>query len=170
MSRDQKFFDMYTLVIGVLAAFALAILVLAMKMSALTQDVYVRDTDEYQKQVESRIRPLSQVYMPGEEQQAPEPKVQPAAEAKPVSTKMSGAQVYNAACIACHGAGIGGAPVFGNHDDWAPRIAKGMDTLHDHALHGFTGDHGTMPAKGGRVDLSDQEIMDAVDYMVTESQ
>ena len=107
MSRDQKFFDMYTLVIGVLAAFALAILVLAMKMSALTQDVYVRDTDEYQKQVESRIRPLSQVYMPGEEQQAPEPKVQPAAEAKPVSTKMSGAQVYNAACIACHGADAG---------------------------------------------------------------
>ncbi len=169
MSRDQKFFDMYTLVIGVLAAFALAILVLAMKMSALTQDVYVRDTDEYQKQVESRIRPLSQVYMPGEEQQAPEPKVQPAAEAKPVSTKMSGAQVYNAACIACHGAGIGGAPVFGNHDDWAPRIAKGMDTLHDHALHGFTGDHGTMPAKGGRVDLSDEEIKAAVDYMASKA-
>ena len=37
MSRDQKFFDMYSLVIGILAAFALAILVLAMKMSDLTQ-------------------------------------------------------------------------------------------------------------------------------------
>ena len=169
MSRDQKFFDMYTLVIGVLAAFALAILVLAMKMSDLTQDVYVRDTEEYQEAVAARIRPLGQVYMPGEEQQAPEPKVQPAVEAKPVSTKMSGAQVYNAACIACHGGGIGGAPVFGNHDDWAPRIAKGTAVLHDHALHGFTGDHGTMPAKGGRVDLSDEEVMAAVDYMASQA-
>lgn len=169
MSRDQKFFDMYTLVIGVLAAFALAILVLAMKMSDLTQDVYVRDTEEYQQAVAARIRPLGQVYMPGEEHAAPEPRVQPAAEPEPVATAMSGPQVYNAACIACHGAGIGGAPVFGNHDAWAPRIAKGMDMLHDHALHGFTGETGTMPAKGGRVDLSDEEIVAAVDYMASQA-
>ncbi len=54
---------------------------------------------------------------------------------------------------------------------WAVRIARGNDTLNDHAINGFDGDAATpMLAKGGRVDLSDQEIIDAVAYMVTESQ
>ncbi len=70
---------MSSLVIGVLAAVALAILVLAMKMSDLTQDVYTRDTDEYQAAVVERIRPVGQVYLPGEEQDAPAPTVETAA-------------------------------------------------------------------------------------------
>jgi cytochrome c5 len=171
LSRDQKFFDMYSLVIGVLAAFALAILVLAMKMSDLTQGVYVRDTDEYQQAVAERIRPLGQVYLPGEEHEATAPKVTTAPEPEPVATVMTGPQVYNAACNACHGNGVGGAPVVGDAATWAPRIAKGMDVLNDHAINGFDGDAPTpMLAKGGRVDLSDQEVMDAVAYMVEQSQ
>ena len=59
MKRDQKFFDMYSLVIGVLAAFALAIFVLAMKMSDLTQGVYTRDADEFQAAVEEPLAPRS---------------------------------------------------------------------------------------------------------------
>jgi cytochrome c len=43
--------------------------------------------------------------------------------------------------------------------------------LYDHAINGFQGDAPTpMLPKGGRVDLSDQEVRDAVDYMVSESQ
>jgi cytochrome c len=83
---------------------------------------------------------------------------------------MSGPQVYNAACLACHGAGVGGAPVLGDVAGWTNRIAQGMDVLNDHALNGFAGSAGYMPPKGGRVDLSDQEIIDAVAYMVNESQ
>ena len=49
------------------------------------------------------------------------------------------------------------------------RVAQGSDTLYDHAINGFTGAAGFMPQKGGRLDLSDQEVRDAVDYMVTES-
>ena len=45
-----------------------------------------------------------------------------------------------------------------------------MDVLKDHAINGFQGDAGYMPAKGGRVDLSDEEVANAVEYMVTESQ
>ena len=93
MSRDQKFFDLYSLVIGVLAAVALAILVLAMKMSDLTQHVYTRDTAEYQAAIAERIRPVGQVYLPGEEQQAPAPTVEVAAEPEPVATSMTGPQV-----------------------------------------------------------------------------
>jgi len=84
-----------------------------------------------------------------------------------VATPLTGPQVYNAVCIACHAApGIGGAPALGNADAWAPRIAQGMNTLIDHALHGFTGSTGVMPMKGERVDLSDEEIIGAVEYMV----
>jgi cytochrome c len=82
---------------------------------------------------------------------------------------MSGPQVYNTACLACHGPGIGGAPIFGDAAAWAPRIAKGIEALNEHALNGFT-DVGYMPPKGGRVDLSDPEILDAVAYMVAEVQ
>lgn len=168
MSRDQKFFDLYSIVIGVLAAFALAVLVLSMKMSDLTQGVYTRDTDEYQAAVKSRIEPLGQVYLPGEQHTSSAPVTLTAVEPQPVVTALTGPQVYNAACIACHGTGIGGSPMLGDAAAWAPRIAKGMDTLNQNALGGFT-DIGYMPPKGGRVDLSDQEILDAVTYMVSQS-
>jgi cytochrome c5 len=79
---------------------------------------------------------------------------------------MSGPQVYNSACIACHGTGIGGAPTIGDRAAWQPRIAQGNDTLYLNALKGYTGSTGFMPEKGGRLDLSDDEIRDAVDYMV----
>ena len=69
------------------------------------------------------------------------------------------------ACVACHGAGVAGAPKFGDKAAWAPRLAKGVDTLHKHALEGFQGQAGFMPPKGGAVDLTDKSIMNAVDYM-----
>jgi cytochrome c5 len=166
LSRDQKFFDLYSLVIGVLALFALVILVLAMRLSDMTQGVYTRESDEYQAAVAERIRPFGEVYLPGEEQEASAPAIETAVEPPPVAAALSGPQVYNAACLACHGAGIGGAPVLGDAAAWTDRIAQGIDVLKDHAINGFTGSAGFMPAKGGRVDLSDEEVAAAVDYMV----
>jgi len=170
LSRDQKFFDMYSLVIGVLAAIALAILVLAMKVSDLKQGSYTRDTHEYQTAIAERIRPVGQVYLPGEEHEAEAPVVAAAEEPEPVAASMSGPQIYNSACLACHGAGIGGAPILGDAGQWAPRIAQGVDLLKQHAIEGYTGSIGYMPPKGGRMDLSDDEIAGAVDYMIAESQ
>jgi len=171
LSRDQKFFDMYSLVIGILAAFALAILVLALKMSDLTQGVYTHDTAEKQAAINDRIRPFGQVYLPGEEHAAAAPTVDVAEEPEPVAAAMTGPQVYNLACNMCHGNGVGGAPVVGDATLWAPRIAKGLDVLQDHAIHGFDGDALTpMLPKGGRPDLTDQEVRDAVAYMVSQSQ
>ena len=168
MSRDQKFFDMYSLVIGVLAAVALAILVLAMKMADLTQGIYTRETTEYKMAVAERIRPVGQVYLPGEEQEATAPVVEATPEPEPVATAMSGPQVYNSACLACHGAGIGGAPILGDAGQWEGRIAQGADVLTQHAIDGYTGSAGYMPPKGGRMDLSDEEIAAAVEYMIDE--
>lgn len=172
MSRDQKFFDLYFLVIGGLAIFALVIFVLAQYLADRTQGVFTRESAEYQAAVEERIRPVGEVNLPGDVRQAAAPVVAAAPEPEPVAAAaMTGEQVYLAACTVCHGAGVGGAPITGNVEQWAARIAQGMDVLNDHAINGFDGDAPTpMLAKGGRADLSDQEVMDAVAYMVEQSQ
>ncbi|MGI9262931.1 MAG: c-type cytochrome [Woeseiaceae bacterium] len=168
MNRDQKFFDMYSLVIGVLLIIALLIYVGVAKLSDITQGVYTADSEEYQAAVADRLRPFGQVYMPGEEESAGEPVVAEAAQPDPVETMMSGPQVYNDACLVCHGAGLGGAPVLGDTETWESRLAQGNDTLYLHAIEGFTGEAGFMPAKGARVDLTDDEVRAAVDYMIGE--
>ena len=170
MDRDQKFFDMYSLVIGVLAIAALGIFVLATKISDRTQEVYKRDGAEYQATIAERIRPVGEVYLPGEEAAAAAPTAETVSEPEPVAAALSGPQVYNSACLACHGAGIGGAPMLGDAEAWTARIAQGTDVLKDHAINGYQGSVGFMPAKGGRTDLSDEEVASAVDYMVSESQ
>ena len=84
-----------------------------------------------------------------------------------VAAPLTGPQVYQAVCIACHAApGVGGAPALGDRNAWAPRIAQGMDTLIVHALQGFSGSTGVMPRKGDRLDLSDGEVIAAIEYMV----
>jgi cytochrome c5 len=170
LKRDQKFFDMYSLVIGVLAFIALAIFVLAMKMSDLTQGVYTAGTDEYREAVSARLEPFGKVYLPGDEIPASEPQVATAPAAQPVAAALSGPQVYNEACNVCHGAGVGGAPMLADAANWQPRIAQGKETLYSHAINGYQGSAGYMPPKGGRLDLSDDAIKSAIDYMVAEVQ
>jgi len=77
----------------------------------------------------------------------------------------TGLQVYESTCSACHGAGIAGAPKFGDTGVWAPLIATGLDAMLKVALEG----KGAMPAKGGNPGLSDFEIERAVVYMANQS-
>lgn len=85
----------------------------------------------------------------------------------PESALMTGEQVYNNVCIACHSPpGVGGAPALGDNEAWAPRLAQGIEILNDHALNGFSGKVGVMPKKGERLDLSDEETIRAVAYMI----
>ena len=170
MSRDQKFFDMYSLVIGALVVVALLLFVLSKEMSERTQGVYTRDTAEYRQAVAERIRPVGDVYLPGESHDEPARVVAAAPEPEPVAAALSGPQVYNSACLACHAAGVGGAPIVGNAEAWTARIAQGMETLTKHAIEGYSGSAGYMPAKGGRMDLSDDEVAAAVEFMAAESQ
>lgn len=91
----------------------------------------------------------------------------PDATTPPPALGMSGQQVYSNVCIACHSPpGVGGAPALGDAAAWTPRIAQGMDVLIAHALNGFSGKTGVMPKKGERADLSDEEVIGAVKYMV----
>ncbi|NNF16472.1 MAG: cytochrome c5 family protein [Gammaproteobacteria bacterium] len=82
----------------------------------------------------------------------------------------SGEAVYQSACTACHSLGVAGAPKTGDAGQWAPRIAQGSDVLYEHAIVGYQGEAGIMPAKGGRADLTDDHVRWAVDYMVEASQ
>lgn len=91
----------------------------------------------------------------------------PAAPAAPANAVGEG--VYKKVCALCHAAGVAGAPKPGNKDEWGPRIAQGEETLYKHALEGFTGTKGMMPARGGGTSLSDDEVKAAVDYMVAKS-
>jgi cytochrome c5 len=170
LNRDQKFFDVYSLVIGGLAAVCLAFFVLAMTVTKRTQQEYASKAEEYVATVSQRLEPFGKVNMPGDDLTAAGPQTPVASQPEPVAAARSGPQVYNEACIACHGSGIGGAPIVGNADAWAPRIEQGIDTLRQHAIEGFTGSAGYMPPKGGRLDLSDEEVYGAVDYMVSEAE
>jgi cytochrome c5 len=77
----------------------------------------------------------------------------------------AGKALYSATCTACHGAGIAGAPKFGDKAVWAPRIAQGKDVLYQHAIKGYQGKAGVMPPKGGS-QAADADVKAAVDYMV----
>ena len=90
----------------------------------------------------------------------------PAPAAAPVAENALGKSIYNKTCALCHAAGVAGAPKPGNKEDWAPRIAQGDETLYKHAIEGFTGALGMMPARGGGSSLSDEDVKAAVDHMV----
>ena len=75
-----------------------------------------------------------------------------------------GAAVYNAVCHTCHATGLLGSPMLGDASAWGPRISQGKETLYTHAINGYK----AMPAKGG-ADIVDEEVQNAVDYMVGEA-
>jgi len=85
---------------------------------------------------------------------------------KPAAETSVGKKTFDSVCFACHLQGIAGAPKYGDKKAWKPHLEKGTETLYEHALHGFTGSNGTMPAKGGRADLADDDIKAAVNYML----
>lgn len=75
-----------------------------------------------------------------------------------------GKTIYDGVCHTCHATGLVGAPKLGVVGDWASRINKGKTTLYHNAINGIN----AMPAKGG-ADISDEEVQNAVDYMVEQS-
>ena len=72
-----------------------------------------------------------------------------------------GEALYKQACVACHAAGVAGAPKFGDKAAWAPRVAGGVDALTASVIKG----KGAMPPKGGSA-ASDDEIKAAVEFML----
>jgi cytochrome c5 len=164
-AHDRKFFDTFMLVLGVLIGVTALLYLVARVISASTQEKHLLADPAMKAAVAERIAPIAKLAIAGQDNTALAPKQQAAAPAE----DLAGEAVYNMACVACHGAGVAGAPKFGDAAAWKARIAQGADTLHKHALEGFQGSAGFMPPKGGRVDLTDKSIINAVDYMVAGS-
>lgn len=91
-----------------------------------------------------------------------------AAAAPTVANADAGKALYNSACIACHGAGVAGAPKLADKANWAPRIKQGNAVLYEHAIKGYQGKAGMMPPKGGS-SAPDADVKAAVDFMVASS-
>jgi cytochrome c5 len=167
--QDTHFINIFSLVIGILVAIAIAIFALARTVASHTQDVDVRAEAQYLKSVDGRIEPFAHEAVAGKDNSSLAIKADTTAAAATggaAAIPKDGAEVFQQTCSACHGAGIAGAPKAGDRAAWAPRIAKGKAVLYQHALQGFQGTSGVMPPKGGRTDLPDDLIKAAVDHMV----
>lgn len=130
------------------------------------QEPIPQDSDQVKKLIAmhpdlvARIAPYGKVCFDGEECDINITVLAPAVEGE----ARPGDMLYKAICATCHDAGLVGAPKVGVAGDWAPRIGKGKATLYDHAINGFN----AMPARGG-ADISDDEVKNAVDYMIAQS-
>jgi len=76
----------------------------------------------------------------------------------------AGKALYEAKCSVCHSPGIG--PKLDDKAAWEAIAAQGLELIYDHTINGFTGEKGTMPAKGTATDATDEELHNAVAYML----
>ena len=163
--HDSHFFNNFSLVLGILFAVTLGLFAFARHVGAEHQGKQVTTDPRYLSSVEERLQPVGRVAVAGQDNSAL--KIVSTGPAQPAAAiPTDGTTAYEAACAACHGAGIAGAPKVGDKGAWAPRIAQGKATLYKHAIEGFTGKTGVMPAKGARADWPDDLVKQAVDHMV----
>lgn len=140
------------LIVVVLLAFLVPIVVIGLLSQLFTSTP--RDTQENEQRVLERIKPVGTVAL---------------AEASAAPGSMSGQQVFAQVCKTCHETGIAGAPKAGDKGAWGPRIAAGEKTLVQHAIAGYQGKSGAMPAKGGNPNLTDDEVHRAVVYLANQA-
>lgn len=155
--HDSSFFRTFSLVIIILVVFMVVIIVLA---NLITGEQQTSTDPRVQAKIEEVIKPVGQV---ATEASAAAPAAASAGAA------VDGKGTYQSACFACHGTGAAGAPKVGDKGAWGARIAQGKATLYEHAINGFQGKAGFMPAKGGNAALSDDAVKAAVDYMVSQA-
>jgi cytochrome c5 len=172
---SDHFFNVVSLVIGVLVVVAVAIFAFPRIVGRHTQDLQQLTDPDYTQAVAARIAPLSQEAIAGHDDSAPAAKPaagQATGSAAPAGLPTNGKEVFEQVCSSCHGQGIAGAPKAGDKAAWAQRIAEGKPILYSHALQGYSGgpSGGVMPPKGGRADLADDLIKQSVDYMVQMAQ
>ena len=157
---DKVFIKNVSIVIALLIAFTFTIAFLA-------RDVGKKEPEDTNPSraatMEERIKPVADVYT-GEAGAAA---IQEAAASSGSEKKVAfdgsldGEMLYGNVCSACHATGAAGAPMLGS-EAMTERTQKGLDTLVQNAINGLN----AMPARGGRPDLSDEQIRVIVEYMI----
>ena len=158
---DREFIKFFSGLLGALVALTVVLFVVANSISTKVKGAEVAVVDT--KAVAERIKPVGELTVASSN-----PVMNaliPAANAAAVDGKTT----YGSACAACHATGVAGAPKLGDKAAWKDRIAQGNDTMYNHALKGFQGKKGFMPAKGGNAALKDDAVKAAVDFMVSKS-
>ena len=172
--QDTHFVNVFSMVIALLVAVAIVLFALARIVASRTQDLQVLTEADYARNVAARIQPPTQEAIAGKDNSALAIKAEgPAAgggAAAAAAMPKNGTELFEQTCSVCHGQGIAGAPKAGDKAAWGPRIAKGKASLYEHAINGFQGSSGVMPAKGGRTDVSDDLVKQAVDHMLQMAQ
>jgi cytochrome c5 len=163
---DLEFLKKFSLVIGFLVLVTLGLMVGAY----LVQQQLPREPSPTAVlRTQTRIAPVGAVYAgsTGAAAQAAATAAAAAAAASQVAYggTLDGKVIFDSLCVGCHGSGAGGAPTMAAAQ-WAARIPQGRDTLHRHAIEGYTGASGVMPAKGGNPALSDEQVAATVDWML----
>ncbi len=144
---------------GIIVSKTFKMLASLLSIAAISMSAYALN-DSQRAEIEERIKPHGEVCLVGDDSCG-------GAAVATSAGPRSGEDVYNAACMACHATGAGGAPLLGDTAAWADRIAKGMDVLYDSGINGLAGTG--MIAKGGCMNCSDEEVNAAVDFMVAGS-
>lgn len=149
--EDQEFINNFSAVLAVLAAIVIFIFILAIGLSSKDETMDMA----MEKRTQERIAPISRVHVGEVAAVAMTPAADAMAEATPE-------QIYQSACNTCHAAGVLEAPRLEDRAAWQTRYAQGLEVLYQSVING----KGNMPAKGGRIDLSDDAIRKTVDYML----
>lgn len=164
--NDSHFFNIFSLVLGILIVTAILLFALSRSVGQNTQLTYLANDPRNVQKVAERIRSPARIAVAGNDNALLTIAPIAGAPMPVLAVPTDGISTYEAVCSVCHDAGIGGAPKSGSKELWSPRIAQGKATLYQHALLGYQGKDGVMPAKGGRADLSDELIKSAIDHMV----
>lgn len=161
---DRNFIKTFSGLVAALVALTVVLFILAQMVvsgSNLKKDKNLAQNDAA---IAERIKPVGEVTVSSGS--AVVDSLIPSAHAAGAD---KGKTTYDSSCGVCHGAGIAGAPKLGDKAAWAARIAQGTETLHTHAIKGYQGKAGMMPAKGGNTALADADVKAAVDYMVNKA-
>lgn len=163
---DLEFLKRFSVMMGMLLLVALGLIALAYYVHAsLPEEV----PDAVGLRTQARIAPVGGVYAgsTGAAAQAAATAAAAAAATAQVAYggTTDGSVIFDNLCTGCHTSGAGGSPTMAKAD-WASRIPQGIDTLHKHAIEGYTGSAGIMPAKGGNPALTDEQVIATVDWMM----
>ncbi|MEX1081762.1 MAG: c-type cytochrome [Halofilum sp. (in: g-proteobacteria)] len=164
-AEEVQFKEFFSLILVILAGLAILFLVVALMISR-TQPDYAPPGMTEAEAAAQLVAPTGEVNMGGP--QIAEGSAAGAEESAGggASELEGGAEVYDAVCASCHQGGVAGAPATDATDDWSERLdSQGLDTLYENAINGIN----AMPPRGGNSALSDEQVQQAVDYILDES-